>query len=85
MRKQEGLDLYKNAIFRYGIITDPDGHRLNMKLDLQSLFGLLCTVVPYSLAETPQAATPPPSPSVWAHTRGRYWSVKNKIDDISSL
>ncbi len=34
MRKQEGLDLYKNEIFRYDIITDPDGHKLNMKLDL---------------------------------------------------
>ncbi len=32
-------------------------HRLNMELDLQSLFGLLCTVQLYSLAETP----PPPS------------------------
>ncbi len=45
MRKQEGLDLYRNAIFRYGVITDPDGQRLNVKLDLQSLFRLLCTAV----------------------------------------
>ncbi len=29
-------------------------HRLNMDLDRQSLFGLLCTAVLYSLAETPQ-------------------------------
>ena len=32
----------------------------------------------YSLAETPQL---PPSPRMWAHIRGRYWSIK--IDDIS--
>jgi hypothetical protein len=31
----------------------------------------------YSLAETPQL---PPSPRIWAHIRGRYWSAK--IDDI---
>jgi hypothetical protein len=31
---------------------DLDRHMLNMELDLQSLFGLLCTVVQYSLAET---------------------------------
>jgi hypothetical protein len=49
-----------------------------MELDLQSLFGLLCTVVRYSLAEIPQL---PPSPHIWAHVRGRYWSAK--IDDIS--
>ncbi len=29
-------------------------HRLNVELDLQSLFGPLCTVQRYSLAETPQ-------------------------------
>jgi hypothetical protein len=46
--------------------------RLNMELDLQSLFGLL-----YS-AET--LATPP-SHSIWVHIRGRHWSAK--IDDIS--
>jgi hypothetical protein len=55
-------------------------HRLNMELDLQSLFGLLCTVQLYSLAKTPQLS---PSPSFWAHTRGRYWSAK--IVDISLL
>jgi hypothetical protein len=32
-------------------------YRLNMELDLQSIFGLLCTAV-YSLAETPHS--PPP-------------------------
>ncbi len=38
-------------------------HRLKMELDLQSLFGLLCTAV---LTETPQL---PHSPSIWAHIR----------------
>jgi hypothetical protein len=32
----------------------------------------------YVFAETPQL---PPSPRIWAHIRGRYWSAK--IDDIS--
>jgi hypothetical protein len=45
-----------------------------MELDLQGLFGLLCT------AETLQL---PPSPRIWAHIRGRYWPAK--IDDISML
>ncbi len=48
-------------------------YMLNMKLDLQSGFGLL-----YSLAETPQL---PPSPRIWAHIQGLYWSAKS--DDIS--
>jgi hypothetical protein len=42
------------------------GHSSNMQLDLQSSFGLLCTAVPYSLAETPQFS---PLPLIWAHTR----------------
>jgi hypothetical protein len=52
-------------------------NRLNMELDLTSLFALLYVQL-YSLAETPQ---PLPSPRIWAHIRGRYWSAK--IDDIS--
>jgi hypothetical protein len=52
-------------------------HRLNMELDLQSLFGLMCTAV-YSLAETPQLLQ---SPRIWAYIRGRYWSAK--IEDVS--
>jgi hypothetical protein len=50
-----------------------------MELDLQSLFGLLCTAVLIGgdLA-TPQL---PPSPRIWAHIRGRYWSAR--IDDTS--
>jgi hypothetical protein len=51
-------------------------HRLIMKLDLQSLFGPLCTAV-LMVAETPQLPT---SPRIWAHLRGRYWSAKR--DDI---
>jgi hypothetical protein len=43
------------------------GHRLNMELDLQSLFGLHV----HSCS----------SPLIWAHKRGRFWSAK--IDDIS--
>ncbi len=50
--------------------------RLNMELNLQSLFGLLCTAV---LLRWGPAT--PPSPRIWAHIRGRYWSAK--IDDIS--
>jgi hypothetical protein len=47
--------------------------RLNMELDPQRLFGILCVHL-YSLANTPL-------PRIWAHIRGRYWSAK--IDDIS--
>jgi hypothetical protein len=44
-----------------------------MELDLQSLFGFLCTAVPYggwavlvpTGRETPQL--PPTSPHIWAH------------------
>jgi hypothetical protein len=46
-----------------------------MELDLQSIFGLQCKAV-YLLAETPQLL---PSPRIWAHLRGRYWSAK--MDD----
>jgi hypothetical protein len=47
-----------------------------MELDLQSLFGLLCTAV---LIGCDPATSP--LPRVWAHIRGRYWSTQ--IDDIS--
>ncbi len=50
-----------------------------MELDLQSLFGLYVHSCTHWLrTEIP----PPPSPRIWAHIRGRYWSAK--IDDISS-
>ncbi len=44
------------------------GHRLNIELDLQSLFGR-------------QGPRNSPLPLTWAHIRGRFWSAK--IDDIS--
>ncbi len=53
-------------------------HRLNMQLDLQSLFGLLCTHL-YSLAETPQLSPLPPAFGLI--DKGRYWSAK--IGNIS--
>jgi hypothetical protein len=53
-------------------------HRLNMELDLQSLF--TCRHH-YSLAETQQ----PPSPRIWAHIRGRYWSAKIDLQSLFGL
>jgi hypothetical protein len=53
-----------------------DKHRLNIELDLQSLFGSCVKL--YSLDETPQLS---PFHRVWAHIRGRYWPAKK--DDIS--
>jgi hypothetical protein len=49
-------------------------HRLNMELDLQSLFGLPCAAVLISYK------TQHPPPRIWAHIRGRYWSAE--IDNI---
>jgi hypothetical protein len=51
------------------------GHSLNMELDLQSLFGLHVHNCIHWLRPHK-----PPSPRIWAHIRGRYWSAK--IDDI---
>ncbi len=51
-------------------------YRLNIELDLQSLFVLLCTAVLIGCVP----ATPH-YPRIWVHIRGRYWSAK--IDDIS--
>jgi hypothetical protein len=51
-------------------------HRLNMDLDLQSLFGLMCTAVLIGW----DPATPP-YPRIWARIRGCNWSAK--IDEIS--
>ncbi len=55
-------------------------HRLNIELDLQSLFGLHVTWCAqlHSLAETPQS---PRTPAFGLDIRERYWSAK--IDDIS--
>ncbi len=51
-------------------------HRLNMELDLQSLYGLHV----YSCTHLPRPSNSPSTRS-WAHIRGHYWSAK--IDDIS--
>jgi hypothetical protein len=50
-------------------------HKLNMELDLQSLFGLNV----HSSTHWLRPRNPPPR--IWAHMRERYWSAK--IDDIS--
>jgi hypothetical protein len=46
-------------------------HRLNIELDLQSLFELHLHSCSYWLR-------PPnsPPPRIWAHIRGSYWSAK---------
>jgi hypothetical protein len=48
-----------------------------MELDPQSLFGLHVHSCTHWL-RPPQPS--PPSPRIWAHLRGRYWSAK--IGDI---
>jgi hypothetical protein len=53
-------------------------HRLNIELDLLSLFGLHVHSCTHWLKPR---KTPPPPHLIWAHLRGRYWSAK--IDDIS--
>ncbi len=69
---------YKDVVYAPAERADtlPLFHRLNMELDLQSLFGLLCTDVLMGW----DPATPPTT-RIWAHILGRYWSAK--IDDIS--
>jgi hypothetical protein len=66
----------------YSLLIDAycTDHRLNMELDLQSLFRLHVTwcIQLYSLAETPQLS---PTPRIWTHIRGHFWSAKG--DDIS--
>jgi hypothetical protein len=42
-------------------------HRLNMELDLHSVFGLLCTAV--LVAETPQPPPPPIPPHLGSYMR----------------
>ncbi len=46
-----------------------------MELDLQSLFGLLCTAALIGW-DPARPQLPPPPPRIWAHIRGRYWSAK---------
>jgi hypothetical protein len=52
-------------------------HRLNMELDIQSLFGLHVDSCTHWL----RPRNPTPTLHIWVHIRGRYWSAK--IDDIS--
>jgi hypothetical protein len=52
-------------------------HWLNMELDLQCLFVLHV----YSCTHWLRRRTPPLSPRILAHIRGRNWSAK--IDDVS--
>ncbi len=52
--------------------------RLNMELDIQSLFGLHVYSCTHWLRP---CNSPPSSPRIWAHIRGRNWSAK--VDDIS--
>ncbi len=49
-------------------------HRLNMEIELQSVFGL-------HVHSCSHCWDLPPSPRFWAHIRERYWSVK--IENIS--
>ncbi len=53
-------------------------HRLNKEVDLQSLFGLLCTAV---LIVWDPPETPPLPPHLGSHTRALL--VSQEIDDIS--
>ncbi len=69
-------ELFTLQVVYYRHSTDSIQHKLNMELDLRSLFGLLCRVQLYSLAETSQLL---PSSRIWAHIRECYWSAK--IDD----
>jgi hypothetical protein len=52
-------------------------HRLNMELDLQSLFGLQV----HSCAHWLRLLNPPPAPHLGSYTRALL--VRTKIDDIS--
>jgi hypothetical protein len=73
--------MYENSWMAFTVYTKVTNfsstHLLNTELDLQGLFGLLCTAVPIGRV---LGTTVFPSPRIWAHIRGRYWSAK--IDDI---
>ncbi len=74
--QQEGIIVYRKEWTR--ILSFRTRHRLNMELDLQSLFGLHV----HSYTHWMRIHSPPPHPPrIWAHIRGRYWSPKT--DDIS--
>jgi hypothetical protein len=59
LHRGQGQLLHKHAhpIIREQLFSGT--HRLTMDIDLQSLIGLLCTAVRYSLAETLQHPPPP--------------------------
>jgi hypothetical protein len=63
-------------VFWPKLSTETLYHRLNMELDLQSLFGLLCAQL-YSLFEIPQL--PPLSSHLGSYTR----ALLVKIDNVS--
>jgi hypothetical protein len=79
---------YKRFLFCLGCSSLPSTkyffltvhHRLNMEIDLQSLYGLHVHSCTHWLRPR-NPPYPPPPPGIWAHIRGRYWSAK--IDDIS--
>ncbi len=52
-------------------------HRVNMEVNLQSLFGLLCTAVPINLDTTQHPAPLPPLLGSYTRTL-----LVSKIDDI---
>jgi hypothetical protein len=57
-------------------------YRLNMEIDLQSLFGGSMSRDVHSCTHwLMKPRNPPLSPRIWAHIQGRYWSAKK--DDIS--
>ncbi len=57
------------VIFWWGLLLNR--HRLNMELDLQSLFGLHMHSCTHWLRPRN-----PPSARIWAHIRERHWSAK---------
>ncbi len=70
-----------NCSMQIAFLSMEWNHRLNMELDLQSLFWPLCTAVPHWQRPRNRSPQPLPPPRIWAQIRGRYWSAK--IDDIS--
>jgi hypothetical protein len=42
----------------------------------------MCNAQLYSMAETRYHPPPLPSPRIWAHIRGRYWSAKIKTTSL---
>jgi hypothetical protein len=70
---------FASASLTFATDRQPICHRLNMELDLQSLFRLHV----YTAVLIGRNPATPPSPRIWAHKRGRYRYWLAKIDDIS--